>query len=52
MANIKDRLEEIKSLTERLEKDFSVETGGFLHFLKRAESGQGLDEFAPAPVAV
>lgn len=43
MGHMKDRLNQIKNLTERLEKDFPVETGGFLSFLKRAESGKALD---------
>ncbi|HEB67217.1 MAG TPA: carboxymuconolactone decarboxylase family protein [Gammaproteobacteria bacterium] len=43
MAYMKDKLEQIKTLTERLEKDFPVETKGFLSFLKRAESGKALD---------
>ena len=43
MAYMKDKLEQIKTLTERLEKDFPVETKSFLSFLKRAESGKALD---------
>ncbi len=43
MGRMKERLEEIRRLTGRLEHDFPVETGGFLSFLKRAESGKALD---------
>ncbi len=43
MGHMKDRLDQIKTLTERLEQDFPVETRGFLSFLKRAESGKALD---------
>ncbi len=43
MGQMQDKLNQIKTLTERLEKDFPVETGGFLSFLKRAESGKALD---------
>ncbi len=43
MGHMRDRLEQVRQLTERLEKDFPVETGGFLSFLKRAESGKALD---------
>ena len=43
MGHMRDRLEQVRQLTERLEKGFPVETGGFLSFLKRAESGKALD---------
>ena len=43
MGRMKEKLEEVKRLTGRLECDFPVETGGFLSFLERAESGNALD---------
>lgn len=42
MGYMKEKLEEVKTLTKRLEKDFPAETMSFLQFLKRAESGKGL----------
>ncbi len=43
MGRMRQRLEEVKALTRRLEQSFPVETGGFLSFLKRAEAGKALD---------
>ncbi len=43
MGNMQNKLEQVKSLTGRLKRDFPVETEGFLTFLKRAESGKALD---------
>ncbi len=43
MGQMKDKMEQIRRLTERLEKEHPIETRGFLSFLKRAESGKALD---------
>ncbi|HHO68625.1 MAG TPA: carboxymuconolactone decarboxylase family protein, partial [Gammaproteobacteria bacterium] len=40
---MKDKLDQVMTLTQRLEKDYPVETSGFLSFLKRAEAGKALD---------
>ena len=43
MGQMKDKMEQIRRLTERLEKEHPIETQGFLSFLKRAESGKALN---------
>ncbi len=43
MGHMKDKLNDIMSLTERLQKDYPTETSGFLSFLNRAEAGKALD---------
>lgn len=43
MNTMRNKLDEIQHLTQRLKKDFPIETEGFLSFLKRAESGKALD---------
>ncbi len=43
MGPMKEKLNQIMTLTERLEKDYPTETRGFLSFLKRAEAGKALD---------
>ena len=43
MRQMKEKMEQIRRLTERLEKEHPIETRGFLRFLKRAESGKALD---------
>lgn len=42
MSHIRDRLEEFGATTKRLSKEFPDETGGFLQFLQKAESGGAL----------
>ncbi|GMR03713.1 MAG: carboxymuconolactone decarboxylase family protein [Gammaproteobacteria bacterium] len=43
MGHMKEKLNDIMTLTRRLQKDYPNETGGFLSFLKRAEAGKALD---------
>ena len=39
MPEMNQRLQEFGAMTKRLSKEFPNETGGFLQFLKQAESG-------------
>lgn len=43
MAHMKEKLNDVMTLTERLQKNYPTETSGFLNFLKRAEGGKALD---------
>jgi AhpD family alkylhydroperoxidase len=43
MGYMKDKLNEIMTLTKRLQKEYPVETRGFLNFLQHAEEGKALD---------
>ena len=42
MDKMHRKLEEIKTLTEKLRKDYPMETDAFLGFLQKAESGKAL----------
>ncbi len=43
MSKMKERLQEVARITQRLEKDYPLETEAFLGFLKKAEAGKALD---------
>ncbi|WP_456417472.1 carboxymuconolactone decarboxylase family protein [Thiolapillus sp.] len=43
MENVQDKLKEIMKLTSVLRQDYPVETGAFLGFLNKAESGKALN---------
>ena len=43
MDHMKEKLDEVVTLTQRLQKDYPAETRGFLNFLQRAEGGKALD---------
>lgn len=43
MTTMKDKLEEIKTVTRRLREEYPTETNAFLGFLNKAESGTALD---------
>lgn len=42
MTRMKDRLDEVMTLTQKLRKDYPTETNAFLGFLNKAESGKAL----------
>lgn len=42
MEEMKEKLNEIKKLTESLREDYPMETDAFLGFLQKAESGKAL----------
>ncbi len=42
MARMQDKLNDVASLTSRLQKDYPMETNAFFGFLKRAEAGPAL----------
>ncbi len=42
MEKMHRKMEEIKTLTEQLRKDYPMETDAFLGFLQKAESGKAL----------
>ncbi len=42
MGYAHDRLEEVATLTKRLESDFPKETAGFVNFMKAAEAGPNI----------
>ena len=44
MGPMREKLNQVIQLTQRLKKDFPVETDGFLQFLKQTESGNALDK--------
>ena len=44
MGSSQDKLIEVRTLTNRLRKHYPVETGAFLGFLRKAESGPALDD--------
>ena len=43
MGSMKEKMQQVSELTQRLQRDYPVETSGFLSFLKHAEAGQALD---------
>ncbi|HEB56162.1 MAG TPA: carboxymuconolactone decarboxylase family protein [Gammaproteobacteria bacterium] len=43
MGLMKQKMQEVSRLTHRLQREYPVETEGFLSFLKHAEGGRALD---------
>jgi len=43
MGTMKQKMQQVSDLTQRLQQDYPVETDSFLSFLKHAEAGQALD---------
>jgi len=43
MTKMKEKLDEAKKLTRRLQQDYPAETNAFLGFLNKAEAGPALD---------
>ncbi len=43
MTKMKEKLDEVKKLTRRLQQDYPTETNAFLGFLNKAEAGPALD---------
>ncbi len=43
MGRMKQKLDEVQSLTRRLQADYPTETKAFLGFLQKAEAGKALD---------
>ncbi len=43
MAHMRERLQQVGELTQRLRREFPTETEAFLSFLKKAEAGKALD---------